>query len=267
MNIKDLENTMYNVFSTLRKNTYEIEFSDFKYENGRSDVKFISDTSYEKGKFTLPEWSKCGDMKSLVVKRDKEIYTSLKEIIQSDWIKRIQELGENNLKKSNLNERTVIDIKLFRDKGIAKYSNDTFDIDIDNSIAGRILSTIIRIGSWIATNGRIGPGNYIIMNKYTYDYLDFYLQKIFPTDGVITKISSMDLILDENVTDDVIVMGRKNEVDRKMFTGSSVIIWTDQNDDILYREIDNDNVELNYNIIDVGLLPETQYFSIHLVRE
>ena len=62
-------------------------------------------------------------------------------------------------------------------------------------------------------------------------------------------------------------MGRKNEVDRKMFTGSSVIVWTDQNDDILYREIDNDNVELNYNIVDIGLLPETQYYSIHLIRD
>jgi len=308
-NISSLKNKLYDVYPSYNEHVYGIGFIDFNESEIKNmpsgviededdeNIQANPDKIYQ-GVIGPKRWKKIGDMKSLIIKplpsnlnTDDEIKNRLKNTmmmsrleskIQEDFIKKVSEISELDRSSKDVPPPEKFDILLdeFKNKGVIEGQTES------HSIARRILSNFIKCGSLIATHGRIGPGNYLLMNNRTYHYLDseylhnitdyyksddfsnYYDKRKFaepsPEDKTVkAKLSSFDIILDKNIEDDIIIEGRKNG-DIKI--GICVVVWTDKDGNILYNEKDDGSLELKYNVVDVGFFPERQYYSIHVNR-
>ena len=308
INIKDFENVLFDVFPA-NKEKYEIKYTDFRYDE--YGIKVKTDDIPEKviikigdsNDKTYPQiigpdsWSKIGDMKSLVI--DKKLlndYQTIKnlliESIEKDFFKKVEELGELNriAKHTPSSEKFDLNIPEFKKKDLCiKTMNENRVVlerwNENESISRRILPQIIRLGSWIATNGRIGPGNYLIMNKSTLEYLEPYFENLNggytkkeqfdeyyesykhihrdpETKNLVAKLSSFNIIVDDRVPDDRIIEGRKNG---QFKIGINAVVWCNDDGDVFFDDRDNE-IELRYNVVDVGFFPWNQFYTIHLTR-
>ena len=247
-------------------------------------------------------WTKIGDMKSLVIDKSilikdgeldyQTIIDLLMETIEIDFIKKAEELGELNRigKYTPSSEKFDLNVPEAKKKGIVcRYDENHVIIKEFNeieSIARRLLPQMIRCGSWIATNGRIGPGNYLIMNKTTHEYLLPYFQNLDSTyykkeqfeeyynsckyphrdpesKNLVAKLSSFNIVVNDNVSDDKIIEGRKNG---EYKIGIDAVVWCNDDGNILYEDRENE-IELKYNVVDVGFFPQNQFYTIHLIRD
>lgn len=301
INIKDLENVLFDIFPT-NKEKYEIKYVDFNYNQDE-----VLDIPEGVVKLSESTWNKTGDMKSLIIKKNvlnicdekfdtRIVKTLLMEHMEMDFLKMSEHLGElNRIGKYSLpTDKYDINIPEFRkgDLVIKKMDENRVVLERFNeteSISRRISPQIIRCGSLIATGGRIGPGQYLIMNKNTYEYLEQYFEileygfhkkeqfdkyyesckfverggNINLEENVISKFHGINIITDDRLNNDVIIQGRKNGDYKIGITG---LVWTNENGDVLYDDR-NDEIEFGYNIIDVGFLPWTQFYTIHLIRD
>lgn len=287
MNIKDLDNVMYNVIPT-KKSEYNVRFIDFS--EGVKSVK--APPEIKKIGIKYPDvmgpdiWEKSGILNSLIIEFEEgEVFNMmdiLKEQIRKSFIEKIKDLGELNRTSKDVPPSDRFDLNMieFKKKELIEGKNES------ESIARRMLPQIIRCGSMIAHNGRIGPGNYLLMNKNTYEYLEPFFQSLgniyynndqfddfykscryakrnpLEDEIIIAKFSSFDIIIDEGVDDDRIIMGRKNEID---MPGVIVPLLTDEEGNVSYEKKDN-KIELKYKVVDIGFFPERQYYSIHITK-
>jgi len=85
---------------------------------------------------------------------------------------------------------------------------DTFKIDL-NGDCRKNISKIIRCGSLIATEGRIGPGNFILMNQKMITHFGSFITKK-DNDMMLT---TFNIIIDPTITDKTVI-GRINKTDQ-----------------------------------------------------
>jgi hypothetical protein len=316
INITDFENVLFDIFPASREK-YEIMYNDFRYDEYGMEVKtddipenVIIKISNPNDK-TYPNvygpagWTKVGDMKPLIIDKktlninngrfdDQIIRTLLLEAIEMYFFKKAEELGELNriCKHAPSTEKFDLNIPEFKKKDLVIKEMDENRVVLkrwneSESISRRILPQMIRCGSWIATNGRIGPGNYLIMNKSTHNYLEPYFEKlnggyykkeqfeeyyksckytqdVLPeSKNLVAKLSSFNIIVDDRVPDDKIIEGRKNG---QYKIGINAVIWCNDDGDVFYEDRENE-IELRYNVVDVGFFPWNQFYTIHLTRE
>ena len=127
-------------------------------------------------------------------------------------------------------------------KKIIKLSKENIDkfsiIDIVNNYDGitldrKILSQILLASNFIATDGRIGPANTILISNKNYK---IYKKPLKMLDDMY------DIILDDGVED--LILYRKNDYDQPGV-------------DLVY----NDN---KYDVVDIGFFPHKQFINIKL---
>lgn len=178
--------------------------------------------------------------------------------LQKEFIIKITELGKKHRENSELTSKLDIIIKNI------KKSN--------TNISRAIMSKFISNGNNIAVQGRIGPGQFIISNISTYNYILSYLGdiEIVYDDKYRLKIATLTYIVDDSVEDDIILIGRKNNID---MPGMHCLIETDENDFIKFEEYHyapaflekpEYALKMHYSIFDVGSCPEYQYYAISI---
>jgi hypothetical protein len=172
--------------------------------------------------------------------------------LNKKFIEIISDLGEKN--------RELAHIKNF-DINISDMKKKQMDI------SRGIIAKIHNISNYIATQGRIGPAQYIISNYKTYSYILKYLGNV----NILFKnnelwIGNIKYIIDinNNVEEDTILIGRKNSIDQP---GVHCLILTDENGDILFDEfVEPINYTktyiMYYKIVELGFHPQSQYYKI-----
>lgn len=321
MNIKEFENVMFDILPISNKDTYKIKYVDFSgsdeelknysrlsklsiiLDGKELDVSPELDINPETNDTNFPNiigptsWKKVGNMIPFLVdeKIDIEIAkTLLMENIRNVFLKKAVYLGElNRIHHDEFTpspDKFDLNIPEFRKKDLVIKKMDENRVVLEKynqieSITRRIIPQLNRCGSWIATNGRIGPGIYLLMNNDTYKYLEPYFSLIgnfykkeqfdefykvyinrerninFDKD-VKAKLQGFEIITDDRLNDDIIIQGRKNG---SHIFGLLTLIWCDEDGNILYEAKEN-GIEFKYNVIDIGFRSWTQFYSIHLKR-
>ena len=138
-----------------------------------------------------------------------------------------------------------------------------FDInkkDCDITTFERKLHTKIdALSNYIATEGRIGVAQFVLINPNTKKYiLTLETTVIDPTKEVIFEIvnekliSGFTFIVDSRVKEDEVFVYRANEIN---YPGM-VLIWT---------PAENDN-EATYSIVEIGFFPQKQCSVINIIE-
>lgn len=117
----------------------------------------------------------------------------------------------------------------------------------------KLVSKNLSISNYIATEGRIGPSNFRLINP---DTIVKIVKKLGDISQLETSSIGGELIVNENVPKDYIILGRKNQIDQP---GISVFYRK-------YNEIDVDNNKICYkfNISEIGEMCKYQYKAINL---
>jgi len=248
INITELENPFYKIKGSLNKNN-EICYFDYNqnYQNNLSTLNEIQHNVFKK---TI-NW------KHMIIPEKYFSKEKLIDNINTEFIHIIKNLGDKHRKNSdperlNLNLNKIKDLKPFL---------------LDDTILSRkFIAKCNIISDVIAYEGRIGPSNYILMNYGTYQYLEMYL-KISQHSGYKTKnkhnnfvlnFSNLGIYIFSEISDDVIVFGRKNSMDQ---TGVFLLIKTDEENNIDYYIDYQKNININYNIVEIGMNPELHFFT------
>jgi len=153
-------------------------------------------------------------------------------------------------------------VQIIRDEAIKNRNNtlsiiENFDINIEKSPVDQLNKFIsvklFNCCNYIATDGRIGPSQYIITSQKTNDY---FFDKMGDSMFNLNK----KFFIDKNLSDDEIIFGRKNDIDQP---GVSLIINENSFDNIIYDD-GKMKVNLSYSFTVNGFNPEKQYFLIKI---
>lgn len=231
----------------IENNETTISFIDFQYSNLNSTGSSNSSSSYP---MTISPniYNKTYKLEPLIFNSYINYNNLPQEIgleIQKKFIKKIAELGEQNRK--NMPKQIDIDVE-----------------KITKDISRTIISKIVSAGNYIAVEGRIGPAQWLISNQGTYNYICKYLSDV-PSlfENGVTKIGNMTYSVNNLVEDDIILMGRKNNINQP---GIHCLIQSSNDKYInFYEEYSpyNKRLLMNFSIIDIGFHPYTQYFKIN----
>jgi len=192
------------------------------------------------------------------INQNLNIYSIIKKHIDEEFFKKLTEFGEIHRN---------LDIKF------DLYIKDTDNIDKYNSIINayqdgqKILNKITNASHYIASQGRVGPGQWIIGNRKTYNYLLKYMSDINLTYNSNNQlmIGKSPFIINNTIEDDIVLVGRKNLIDQP---GIHCVILTDNNGCIDIKKASNSfsmtaNLMLYYALVEVGSQPFLQYFKMN----
>jgi hypothetical protein len=124
----------------------------------------------------------------------------------------------------------------------------------------------------IGFKGRLGPANFLISNHKVFRYLCEQADSMTfsSKDKNLYTLDNMNYIVDQNIPDDIMIAGRKNNTQQP---GIHCLILTDKNGfiDIDRHEITYQcfppekrvDYAIQYAIVDVGSEPELQYYTIN----
>jgi len=249
INVKFLENDFYNVKGTNIQNV-NIAYIDFLYQQAQTQTL---QPSTHFNTITPQVYTKNISLtKTLQIPidyytKDKDIFYFIKNELNKEFFKKITILGEQHrLKTINFD----IDIQKIKQNSI--------------HVGSSILNRLVSISNYIYTESRIGPAQYFISNKKTYNYILSYISDINLTykDNKL-MIGNTPFIINDSIDDDIILVGRKNSLEQ---SGVHYLIYTDKNNNIELHEIMgfmNRNLILHYEIFDIGIGPELQYLKIN----
>ena len=185
-------------------------------------------------------------------------YNTIKNEINKEFIKIITELGDKHRVDSPM-DRLDIDISKLK---------KTYPDDSKDKIGRRILSKCISSSSYIATDGRIGPAQWIISNNKTYKFVLDYLSDSLLTydDTSNLLIGGMPYIINDEIDDDIILLGRQNKIDQP---GVLCTILTDENGYIYTQEVAGFNnyqrtvLSVFYSIDEIGFNSKRQFLKLN----
>ena len=100
----------------------------------------------------------------------------------------------------------ILDLKIVDDHSLT--TSENFDKKIR-----KILSRIISAGSMVAVEGRIGPGNSVIVGKNNWKYIHEIIDRYGNT-GIINSFNGISVIFDENISPDKLIICRSNKIDQ-----------------------------------------------------
>jgi len=244
MDFKNLVSDLYSI-----RDSYDckasILFVDFKYldMNTRTNNGALKAISIGPDVFT-----KSFQLGKLEI--EDETIESLTKNLDRLFIEKANELGKKH--------RIFLSLKEERKKKLEQITSGKpmkGDFDIDNF--NYAPKHIRQIQNLIATRGRIGPGNYIILNKKTFDYMSARMPEPI----------SIKYHVNDCVPDNTCIMGRLNSIDQP---GISCVIQTtlqiprDLSKDVPNRIIYNDG-KVNASIIDIGFYSHFQYYTFYIL--
>lgn len=260
INIKYLENDLYSIRQTQTTRS-SISYFDFNYS---PPVQTLNLSSY--GTVGPNVYLKNIQLKKLEFLIDPYLneymvsqvcFETIKNEINKDAYKLITSLGEKNRLTAPTNI-TNFNIKELKEKYGDRFTKS-------------VMSKFISICNYIASQGRIGPAQYVISNPKTYKYI---LSNLDTIDFTYDKNGNFFIdnghtpyIVDNLVDDDVIIFGRKNKIDQ---SGVHCAILTDENNDIIFHKISSadtftqqSKLVMYYEVFDVGVNPEFQFMKIN----
>jgi len=252
INISELENEFFSVNKTNEQKSV-IHFVDYNNQTQPS-------TSIYPASIGVNIYNKSITLNNLYISTNttnisqEQLNNHVKNIINvklfEEFIPKLYNLAEKHRKYSNINR---LDISIRKLKN--KYAND---VDINNKIIRNIYSKITSSCIYIATQGRIGPGSFIIFNNNVSNKIYRIISE--------TNDSMLHNKIYPYVTDliksDVIILGRKNKIDQP---GIHAIILTDDKGNIEFKQIDTphgNKYVCHFVIEECGFTPETQYIMI-----
>jgi len=229
-----------------------ISFVDFQYSAPPTNSNWgtISPNSYNKTfnlkqlKITVPSFLNFNDIKDVYL-----IYQTIKHQIDKEYFKKITDLGEQH--------RINGDIKI-----------DITHRQLDKGDPHRIIfSRLINASNYLATEGRIGPAQWITSNKKTYNFFLSYLKDInlsYDQNNNLI-IGNIKYIINDLIDDDIVLLGRNNNIDGP---GVRCFFLTDERDNLIINEIMNPasmnkDLIIHYAVEDFGAQPHLQYFKIN----
>ena len=213
----------------------------------------------------------------IVAKLESVLVNELSQTISKEIIYKLFELGELNRQSAPLNV------------GVAAPYNTVFDFDVDqyfasaapggetsNSAQRKLLTRIDAASNFIATEGRLGPAQYMVTNakiaailKTASGYFINPVKHSMNPNGQLYPVGSVGDItvyVDpyQKYSDDRILLGRKNNPDQPgvifvpylMAQSISLISEATFAPRMLLRS--------RYAVVDVGFFPQKQYMSIHM---
>ena len=129
-----------------------------------------------------------------------------------------------------------------------------------------IIARLMNASNYIATQGRIGPGQWIVSNGKNYNSILNHIKNInllYKNNNLI--IRDKPFIINDLIDDDAIIIGRKNKIDQP---GVHCFLLTDENDNIIFTEILNPmsykkTLIVQYAIESIGNQSYLQYFRIN----
>ena len=251
--IEEFENDLYQIKDTPNKN-FSLMFIDFQYSNTNTNTNVIGPNVFQK----------TSQLNKMVFYNSKGLTIEhIKNELNKEFIKKVTELGEKN--RDNAPPKFDLYVDEWRRKDSPSFMGDYDNEESrDHGIARRIVAKINNISNYIATTARVGPAQYLLSNIRTYNFILNYLKDYILFKDNQLFIGGIKYVVDNNVEDDIIVVGRKNALDQP---GVHCVLLTDENGYVnVYEHADpinfNTNAVLGYAIIDVGFNPEYHYFKM-----
>lgn len=174
--------------------------------------------------------------------------------MNKNYIQKISELGEQHRElEITLAKKFDINVNNMKRKGIPPERG--------------IIAKFYNASNLLATEGRIGPAQFIVSNSKTYSYiLNFIGSMQFLYKGNELWIGNMPYIINESVEDEKILLSRKNQIDQP---GVHCLIMVDDDGYIMFQEMFNpDNFDtklvMNYCIDSVGYHPYYQIMKLDI---
>ena len=190
-------------------------------------------------------------------------------LLQSELIEIKNESSKMDSVLDHLNKKFTKLAEIEGDKSREKgpYSNidgtkvSKFDMDYSNidgldqhMIDRKIITKINLMSSYIAVDGRIGPGHYIITNSKTNEFLlNLY--------GKYGGYDRLTYAVDDQLEDGKVVMGRKND---ERQPGIILAIYENSLENVVYNEERKLCVNFKYSFTSVGFHPEKQYYTMYI---
>jgi hypothetical protein len=181
------------------------------------------------------------------------LYNYIKNEINKAYFKIITELGEKNRINAPMNKLDIINIQNINDDS--------------SSISKKVYSKLISASNYIASEGRLGPAQWLVSNNNTYKYILNYLLDMnlsYDTNDNLL-IGNIPYIIDDLIDDDIILIGRKNNIDQP---GVICTILTDENDNIITQEYSNisfyqKTLSIFFSVDDIGINQKHQFLKIN----
>lgn len=183
------------------------------------------------------------------------LYRNIYNEINKEYFKVITQLGEKNRINLPMNN---LDINISKIK--SKYQDD------EDKISKAIINKFQLSGNFIATEGRIGPNQWIVSNYKTYKYILNYIETDHISfDDNNNIVIGKPFIIDDNIDDGIILTGRKNDIQSP---GVHCFILCDKDNNIIINEINSFDIfskiySINFAIDSTGLNPEKQFLKIN----
>lgn len=222
----DLENDFYTILSVTEPSV-TMTFIDFNYDSTTNEV--WGPDVFNKDVF----------LKEVPIVIKNDVVESIKEHLNLEFTNIIKELSKKSRNKDSF------------DIDIDKWKESDPSIVFDNHIITRkIVAKIHNCMNYIATNGRIGSGRFIIINDKTFEFLYHII------DEWIFNLN-IKFVINKELEDSDLIMGRKNEIDQP-----GVVLVLDEKS--LYDiSKDGKTINLKYNFSINGFKPENQYYLIN----
>jgi len=156
-------------------------------------------------------------------------------------------------------EENIIDEfinKVFNICDVNSYINKLKEHNIDNinntNEIRKLMSKIIMCGSYIATNGRIGPAHFILMPYKYFNILSQFINN--------TKLGGMTVIPTNKLTDKII-LGRKNQIDQP-----GIFLLHDKNEN-KYKLVDIGTAKNQYHVLKVKFIKDERRKKIEKINK
>jgi hypothetical protein len=224
----------YNIIVTDRVDSIKIMFVDFKYNKDTSGLGVVSSDIFT---------NEIHLKKEFVEIKDDNIHESLSNFLNEEFLKIVERLADKNRnsKDSPMNGEFDMDY--------AKIIEE-LPIQDPNLLTRKVVAKINNLSNWIATTCRIGPGQFIITNSITNEFL----LKTYNNSQLYR------LFVSNSLESGKIIMGRKNSFDQQ---GILLVLNENSLNDIGYKN-GKSYVNLIYAFSINGFYPEKNYYSMYI---
>lgn len=245
----DLFNNRYYEIKNTKDQFVDLFYIDFKYETENDETIIVGPETFTK-RYSLN--------KHIIEKFDFE---NIKKEIDKDFGLMLSKKGEENRKylnrviKSGFSEKFDINEKDLIEKA-----------EGDISKIGRFMvAKLNTTSSLIATEGRYGPGHWILSNQKTYDWFVKKLNNLGEINNNILFVGNLAVEVNESIEDDVLLEGRKNKIDQP---GLACVILVDDDNNIIFEEDEKTKeISIFFTITDIGFFPHKQYMKINIIHD
>jgi hypothetical protein len=240
--IKVFENEFYNTIKTNKQNCI-VKTIDFIITGSNNNTNTNTYNGQPLSSFTSNNFSTISPtiiQKNIIL---KPLTIKLSSFNYQNTIQELIKIIDNKLKTEFFNKVSNI-ITTSKEVNFnfsitqleKKYSKK--DIMPHRQIGEIILSKIFNGANYITKESRMGPANWVVLNKKTYDKLYKHMTELILTydkNGNIV-LNNIPILVNDLILDNEILLGRKNRIEE---TGINAFLLTDENDNLLIYKTSN----------------------------